>query len=134
MSYTLYVSAPSLGEDAAADWADNYAKYVEYGRRGRDICSVMFVFTYNLYAFFTRFRVNPIRDLDGMTGEECADRISDALIAIARTDLGELDGLNPRIDPETGLRWGDWEGACEFLRKVRTVCEDHPDWIVRERS
>ncbi|QSY59642.1 hypothetical protein [Bifidobacterium longum] len=124
MSYDLFIVDKDLPEP---EWFDVCELDGEHGRtvaHGRS-----FNYTYNLSAFFTDYKVNPIHDLDGLTAGEAAARIDKALKDIYLEPLYVLRG---KYNPLNS--WGSVDGAIKWLERVQDYCREHPDYIVRERS
>lgn len=94
-----------------------------------DCPGACFHYTYNLSAFFSAYRVNPVRDLDGLDARQCARRIETALDAIRKEDPGRLSA---EYDPPNGF--GSVAGALAWLNRVRAYCAEHPGFHVAERS
>lgn len=137
MSYDVYVHEPGLDPDDGDGLYDTCIPWVDYvpAGLGESPCrGVKFNYTYNVRKLFHRFNVCPKDDLDGLTGRQAARRITRALDAISRTPRHELDALTPTPNPEAGRPYGTWQGAVNWLQDIRTVCHDHPDWVVSERS
>lgn len=124
MSYDLYVYRADIPEDCACaigyhdEYADDDLKRVKY-----------FNFTYNLSDFFTRFHVNPRKDLDGKSADDVADKIDKALDDIKQYDMEIL-----RTSFEPHYRHEDVIRATGWLRTIRNFCRAHPDYMVVERS
>lgn len=74
MSYDLFIVDKDLPEPEWFDVCERDGEHVRTGAHGR-----YFNYTYNLSAFFTDYKVNPIHDLDGLTAGEAAARIDKAL-------------------------------------------------------
>lgn len=123
MSYDLYVARRDIPEDCLYDVCERHGDR-HLVSRGR-----YFNYTYNLGRFFTAYQVNPIKDLNGLTGRECAGRIDNALRRIEQDDQGVLADL---YNPDNN--WGSVAGAVNWLRDIRDYCHEHPDYIVREES
>lgn len=87
-----------------------------------------FNYTYNLSKFFSKYHVNPIHDLDGLSARECAERIERALKQIGNADWRALTAY----DAPNG--WGSWTGAYAWLNGILHYCLHHPDYRVDERS
>lgn len=82
--------------------------------------SANFDYTRNLSGFFADFGVR-ISDLDGLTRDEAAFRISKALDKINARDINEL-----RSEYDSTNGWGDVIGAIKFLTNIRNACRE-PD-------
>lgn len=126
MSYDLYVVDPTVSEDDLYDVCDRYEGETHWGDRPKGL---YFNYTYNLCKFFSDYGVRPTTDLDGLTAEACAGRITLALRRIEAENPFLLDRL---YNPDNG--WGSVRGATAWLRRVRDYCLSHPGFVVRERS
>lgn len=65
-----------------------------------------------------------IQDTDGMTGADALPVLKDALMHMLRNPA-EYEAMNPEN------RWGNYEGATEFLLKCVQACEAHPQAVIR---
>ncbi|MBT1161258.1 hypothetical protein [Bifidobacterium sp. SO1] len=128
MSYDLFVAPATVGEDDLWDACSDTRGYdTGIESYGDPDTGAYFNYTYNLGRFLTAYKVNPIRDLDGLTAKECAHRIDTALRDIEQEDQGMLADLyNPANN------WGSVAGATNWLRVLRRYCLDHPLYLVRE--
>lgn len=125
MSYDLYVHEKTIPDDQLYETCDHDWHWLATSPRGK-----YFHYTYNLSRFFTQYKVNPKRDLHGLTAKECAHRIDIALHDIHRsTDIRMLEHL---YNPDN--RYGSVGGAIGWLRDIREYCANHPDFMVSELS
>lgn len=76
-----------------------------------------FNYTYNMARFFSRYDVNPVRDLDGQYPEVVAERIAEVFVSVAECDMEEL---SQRYDSPNG--WGSVDTALRFLFDVYMAC------------
>lgn len=124
MSYDLFIADKDLPEP---EWFDVCELDGEHGRTGAH--GRYFNYTYNLSAFFTDYKVNPIHDLDGLTAGEAAARIDKALKDIYLEPLYVLRG---KYNPPN--YWGSVDSAIAWLERIHDYCREHPDYVVKERS
>lgn len=74
--------------------------------------------TSNCAAMFNAAGV-PIRELHDMLAADALPRLN-AAISMMVADRPRFEKLNPPNG------WGDYDGALEFLRKIRDACETAP--------
>lgn len=135
MSYDLYIHDPKTPEALIFDTCPRKYRnpdngvYTVLDGGDDDGKGAMYNYTYNLCGFFNAFSVNPMFDLNGLTGREAANRITRALIQIM---LKDADELREEYDPPN--HWGGVDTATEWLRSIRDYCVKHPDFILEERS
>lgn len=125
MSYDLYVHEKTIPDDQLYDACDRYDDY-HWADTSR---GKYFNYTYNLSQFFTQYKVNPKRDLHGLTAKECAHRIDLALHEIYRSDPHMLEHI---YNPDN--QYGSVGGAIGWLKNIRAYCVTHPLFVVSEVS
>ncbi len=83
-------------------------------RRAETNCN----YTYNVSPMFKEAGLS-IRELDGMLGADALPKVTAAISAML-ADRAKYEPLNPPNG------WGNYEGAIEFLRTIRGMCETAP--------
>lgn len=85
---------------------------------------IEFNYTYNVspmwYAIYPDAK-NMV-DIDDLTGENAMPIIAHAIVYMVQHKR-ELEDLNPKNG------WGSYAGFLEFLFKINTACEEHPDLV-----
>lgn len=77
-------------------------------------------YTYNVSPmYYDAIGEHGLRGLHGMTGEEAADALLSAELRLS-DDPEKYKAMNPPNG------WGDYEGAKNFLHRIRMMCEAHP--------
>jgi len=84
--------------------------------------------TFNLGPMFKRAGFHP-HVLSGMRTKAVMPVVSNAIVVMS-DNRGYFETLNPPIDPNTGKRWGDYDGALAFLRELADKLESAPDGYV----
>jgi len=77
-------------------------------------------YTYNVRPMYSLAGIDGLYSLCGMRGHEAAP-ILDKAIAHMEANRAAHEKLNPSNG------WGDYTGALNFLRKIRTGCGDYPN-------
>ena len=80
-------------------------------------------YTYNVSPMYRAAGIDGLGSLDGMRGSEAA-RLLDKAIVHMETNRAQHE----RMNPSNG--WGDYNGALNFLRKIRMACGDYPNAYV----
>ena len=81
--------------------------------------------TFNLGAMFRRAGFHP-HFCNGRTAKELRPVVMDA-VKVLRDNRDYFMQFEPAVDPATGKRWGDYDGAYTFLSALESALNEAPD-------
>ena len=84
-------------------------------------------YTYNVSEMLTRASGKDRFIYDFLTGMTCKDAVPILREAIQKMEDNpkEYKKLNPSND------WGDYDGCLEFLKKIKNICVNFPNAIIK---
>ncbi|MFE5582529.1 hypothetical protein [Kitasatospora sp. NPDC056531] len=84
-------------------------------------------YTSNVSPMWTRALGEPLRELDGQNAGH-AVALLDTAISAMQAAPAEYREMNPANG------WGRYEGALDYLKRLRAACAEHPKTTIRVSS